>query len=77
LSEDCFKKAVAIGMEGAHEASLTLLPIELMSPSGGCTWICCAKKLCECCNLAPELNLRKTIFTMSSVWLLSPYASGS
>jgi hypothetical protein len=35
LSEDCFRKAVEIGMEGAHEASLALLPIELISPSGG------------------------------------------
>jgi len=28
-------KLVEIGIDGAHEASLTLLPIELINPSGG------------------------------------------
>ena len=35
LSDECFKKLVDIGIDGAHEASLMLPPIELISPSGG------------------------------------------
>jgi len=35
FNEDCLRRVVDIGIDGAHEASFTLLPIELIKPSGG------------------------------------------